>query len=483
MRTLVVFGLTFAVSAALGLAFLPSPAATTAGPPIPQDHARQERRRRDRLEWNRRTLGGAYDQVGRRDPRWDEPARRALELAARMYAQDFDPAVTYDDIRGPAKAAIDAGCDDPLVSYLHVQSLVVPGGPVPGEVVLRARKMARGFVSSPYPALRRVVAFKAAGQYLVAAGRAGAEARREAVGDFDAALGLIGEAFARDERNEFWEDRMRDNLVGLIANYRKLGVAPAEAYRRVDARLAEVAEAKVLRLLVRGEFWNQFGWDARTNSVAAEVPEGGFEVFGKRLRIAREAVEEAWRLRPGVRRAACLMIDIEKSIGGDRAVMELWFDRAMKIDGDDLGPCLAKLDWLDPKWHGSSEAMIAFGRACRDTKNWRGGITLLVAEAHLRHSRTLPGSGQVDYLKTPEVWADIRPVFDEYLEHRPDDRVARSKFAAIGFLAGHLPEAQAQFEILGDRLTSWPDFPSIPLEELEQMRVETARSLAGSRRE
>ena len=76
--------------------------------------------------------------------------------------------------------------------------------------------------------------------------------------------------------------------------------------------------------------------------------------------------------------------------------MELWFDRAMKADGDDRYACLTKLDWLDPKWHGTAEEMLAFGRACRDTKNWRTGITLLVGRRSLAHRQPCPGKGQVD---------------------------------------------------------------------------------------
>ena len=50
-----------------------------------------EKRYRERLEWNRRTLEGAYEKVGKKDPRWDGPAREALDLAARLFSQQVDP--------------------------------------------------------------------------------------------------------------------------------------------------------------------------------------------------------------------------------------------------------------------------------------------------------------------------------------------------------------------------------------------------------
>jgi hypothetical protein len=46
--------------------------------------------------------------------------------------------------------------------------------------------------------------------------------------------------------------------------------------------------------------------------------------------------------------------------------------------------CRAKQLWLEPKWHGSPEDMLAFGQASRDTRNWQAGITLLLPQTHHR---------------------------------------------------------------------------------------------------
>ena len=119
------------------------------------------------------------------------------------------------------------------------------------------------------------------------------------------------------------------------------------------------------------------------------------------------------------------LIEIDKASGGNRATMELWFDRAMKADGDMRDACWSKLDWLDPKWHGTPEEMVGFGRQCRDTKNWPAGITLLCADAHMRYSGQFGRDDMEKYLASPEVWSDITSVYDEYLKHYADDHVAR----------------------------------------------------------
>ena len=102
-----------------------------ANKPIPQDTVRMEKRFRERLEWNRRTLEGSYDWAGKKDPRWDPAAREALDAAARMFSFQVDPFVYLKDVHVPAKKAVDAGCDDPLILYLYARTSV--GKDFPGD--------------------------------------------------------------------------------------------------------------------------------------------------------------------------------------------------------------------------------------------------------------------------------------------------------------------------------------------------------------
>jgi hypothetical protein len=458
----------------------PAADVAVADAPIPQDTARMEKRRRERLEWNRRTVQGAYDKVGKKDPRWDEPARKAMDLAARMFSEVVDPEITLLDVNRPAKAAIDAGCDDPLLVYLYNRSLVGPDYPGDEEAIRRMKATAKALAASRYPAFRRAIALELAGSYALSAKAPDEVTRKEVESDFDAVLALLPESVATDERNEFWEDKWFDALSQLIKGYRKLGVAAPAAYERVDSRLDRLPELKVLQLLLRGNFWLMYGWEARTKAFAPDVPAGGFETLEERLGVAKEALEEAWRVRPDDARAAVFLLDIDKSVGGDRATMELWFERALKANGDDRRACWSKLDWLDPKWHGSVEDMLAFGRACRDTKNSRTGITLLVADAHWRIACMLGGEKQPKYLAMPEVWADIQSVYDEYLKHHPVDDVARSKFATFCYLSAHYREAEVQYVALGDHLTQWSEFPYVPLNQLKQNRERNANIVMGN---
>jgi hypothetical protein len=442
--------------------------------PIPQDVAEMEKRRAELLKWNLDTLVGAYDQVGKKDPAWDKHARAALDLAARMFSSQVDPLIHWVDIAKPAKAAIDAGSDDPLIVFFHSRSQ-----PLSNDAEIRRfKKAAMEFAASRYPAWRRAAALMISVPGELQPGPEGDAFRREAQGAFDSALDLLPESVATDERNEFWERMWQDTCVQLIRTNRWLGMTGPEAYQKVDAGLAKIPELKALRLRFRGWFWLQYGWEARTQAFAPNVPAGGFQTLEECLTVAKAASEEAWSLQPGVAETAENLLEIDKAIGGDRATMELWFERAMKADGNDRTACWSKLDWLAPKWHGTAEEMLAFGRQCRDTKNWRTGITLLVADAHWRIAG-MRGQDQIAYLKSPEVWADIQSVYDEYLKHHPEDDVARNKYATFCYLSAHYREAEEQYVALGDRIAQWSEFPYVPLNELKRNRERNARIVLG----
>ncbi len=451
--------------------------ATPEAKPIPQDDAKLANQKRGLLEWHLRTSVGAYDKVGKRSPRWDDLARKAVDLAVR---QSFEPGskVTIAEVNRVAKAAMDAGCDDPLVANLFTRSSNVSAALDRGTLGRLRRDTTWAYAASQYPAFRRSGALEGLASELLDSKAHDDAGKKESEKALDSSLNLLAEGARSDERNGFWVDKWHDTVINIIADYRKLGVPAEIAYERADAKMANIPELEEMRLLVRGTFWFNYGWEARTNAFASDVPASGFSSLEERLAVAKNAFEAAWKLRPDNAYAAVHLMDIDKSLEGDRTTMELWFDRAMRADGDRRNACLTKLDWLDPKWHGSAEEMLAFGRACRDTKNWRAGITLLVADAHWRIA-CMPGENQNTYLALPEVWADIQSVYDEYLKHYPDDVIARSKFATFCHLSTHWRDAEVQYVALGDHLTQWSEFPFVPLSDLKKNRERNARIVLG----
>jgi hypothetical protein len=402
-----------------------------------------------------------------------------------MYSRQFEPLIFPADVYVPVKKAIDAGCDDPLVLYLFFRSSVGDNYPGEAEYDRRAQAAAKAMVASAYPAFRRAVALDFATQLKAWRKNPTAEERRETEQGIDEVIDLLTKSIAEDPRNEPWEELWYATINSVIASHRQLGGDYKAAFDRVDARLAKIPKIEALRLTVKGNFLYHWGWEARTTAVAAFVGEERFRSFHGRVGEARAALEAAWKLNPEQPSLATLMIDVEKAIGGgDRQAMEIWFDRAMKANGNDQEACWSKLDWLDRKWHGGDtwEPMMAFGKACAATKNWHTGITLLAADAHLRYGGTLDVLEKKKYFQSPEVWNEIQAVYDEYLRHYPDDATQRSKYAILCYIGNHFEEAHVQFQAVGAGLTRWPTFPNVPFEEMTRDRDYTARVIANKRR-
>lgn len=429
-----------------------------AEPPIPQNPERQEQQFRALVEWNRRSLGEAYEKVGRKDPRWDEPARAALEAAARFFGHAVDPCTPEEEVYALAQKALDAGCDDPMIRYLHARASHVPNYPGPAEYARRMIAAGDALGRSEYPPFRRAIALYKAGQLKSQMALIGA-ARKDAARLLDAALALVPKYAPQDEKDPETAKKWLEVAIQVVHGHHALKKDFKEAFEHVDSVLAEAPDLKVMRLLVKGDYLTNAAWEARGNGLADTVTEEGWKAFNERLVEAETTLEQAWELKPSGVRAPNLMLAVATGLNKDRDVMETWFRRAMEADGNNLEACQAKLNWLDPKWHGTVDELVAFGRACRETKNWRAGITLLAAEAHYRVVQTtLKKDEYVKYLNEADVWDDIRSVNEEFLAHYPTDHSARNLYAGFATLGGHFDEANEQFDAIGEKLVASPFF-------------------------
>jgi hypothetical protein len=231
---------------------------------IPQDMAKAAKRERERMEWHLRTSVGAYDKVGKKDPRWDDLARKAVDLAIRQ-AVEPGSKVAFPEVNRAAKAAIDAGCDDPLVAILYARSSNARSARARENLIRLRRDATKAYAASRYPAFRRSGSLETFASDLMRVETPDDAARKEIEADLDASLALLAEGAKSDERNGFWVDKWHDTVISVIKDYRTLGVAPEAAYERADARMANIPELEEMRLMVRGTFWFDYGWEARTH--------------------------------------------------------------------------------------------------------------------------------------------------------------------------------------------------------------------------
>jgi len=154
--------------------------------------------------------------------------------------------------------------------------------------------------------------------------------------------------------------------------------------------------------LLKGTFCTDYAWQGRGGAFADKVTDQGWGLFEERLAEAEKALAKAWELNPRDARTARAMITVELGQGKGRDRMEMWFKRATDLNPNYYDAFHAKLYYLEPKWFGSPEDMLAFGRECVASKKWGGRVPLILRDAHEVLAKLEKKDQRADYWKRPQ---------------------------------------------------------------------------------
>jgi hypothetical protein len=373
----------------------------------------------------------AYNGGGHANPAYDADVHRGIDL----FGRDQDAAAAVVAFR----AAADKGCDDPLARSLHHLATGKNFGEGEGVVGAGLLTTTRQTMGGSYPPIVKSWLILATTCVLRHADpvmlRRAADLLAEAVKSPGLPRAEIGIGAAR----------FSDTLAALGQDTWGGGLMLAAA-------LEEAAPGTADALAVKGEVMIDQAWAARGNGGASTVTPDRAKLFAERLAQAEDALERAWKLDPTDARAATRMITVklgQGEAGGGRQAMETWFARAMDADPDNLPACSKKLYYLYPRWYGSHDEMVRFGRDCLATQNWRGGIPYVLIDAHDAVAQETDDAKA--YYEREDVWADFAAVYEGALLNFPDDDYRRSQYATFAARAGRWDVARAQLERLSDR--------------------------------
>jgi hypothetical protein len=381
--------------------------------PISSQAAKQAR-----LEWSLKTLVNAYQDNGDTDPKWDGPAIRALtEFAhARAKVLDADEPVA-EIITTNVAAAVQAGCDDPMVNYLYIKYAMSQTNSK--EAYLNAfMKAARNMDQSIYPPIRKFyVDARTLDQIFYTYGTNAPQQPAES------------EIFPllKNSLNTTLEDKNMPAEEAYEAASLYLSLLKGnndfyqQAYDKIEKPLFQNWPDAATSWLLKGEAYYQMAWQARGGGYADGVSAESWKPFFQQLATAETATKKAWDRDPTDTRIPTFMIQIDEGLQRDRQEMELWFSRAMQTDPNNYEACEHKLHYLYPQWYGSQDDMITFGRECVATTNWGGNVPLILADSHREYWLYLNDSEEKsNYWKSPDVWPDIQAAFDRFFELNPD---------------------------------------------------------------
>jgi hypothetical protein len=374
--------------------------------------------------YNLRTTTEAYQTAGRKDPKWDAEAGRAFSIYSRIRAwTNGNPDALYADLRNSLARLAALGCDDPLVRYLQLRFGPASEDSGPGKSA-QWQQVARSMQESGYSNLRKFYAHAWAAQTVsgpqnailleMAARNLGEALRERAIPATEVEQGL-DLLFT----SPWWAEPTRWKLYTVVE--------PAVTNGWNNTFAAHLARGRALL---------SHAWEARGLGYASTVSEQAAVEMARRLVGAAESLEKAWQAKRDVR--VCVeMMRVELGQHRGQAQLDLWFERGMKLNPNNYDLCSAKLEYLRPRWYGSINEMIAFGRACTGNADYSGPVRLLLADAHYEASREIQDDAKrADYWQQPNVWRDIQSTFEQFFQLYPQEVGYRHNYARYASMCG-----------------------------------------------
>jgi hypothetical protein len=378
-----------------------------------------EELKQQRLVWNLKTLVEPYEQAGFTNPKWDTAAKLALTEFAHARSNVLETNEPWALIIATNTAtAVQAGCKDPMVTYLYIKFAMNQTNSK--EAFTEAfYKTASDVDKSSYPAIRKFYAsFRALSQYSWANNYPTNQPPE--IKDLNHQTQISFNAMLADKTIPSGE--IYDACHEVLEMWKGSKTAYPDLYNNcIEPPLFKNWPDASTSWLLKGEANIEMAWQARGGGYANTVTDEGWKSFKEHLNTAGKSLEHAWKLNPKDPRIAVKMMWVElgQGQGGDR--MELWFNRAMELDPNDYDACNTKCLYLEPKWYGSIDQMLAFGRECVQTKRWGGQVPLVLVNAHWDIPLYyLEGSEKTNYWTQPEVWPDIKAAYDRFFELNPN---------------------------------------------------------------
>lgn len=398
--------------------------------------------------WTAKEAAEYYEKDGHTNHAWDAAARQALELDGKRPTLDnpIERQKADDAEQKAFESALAAGCNDPDVL-----------------------EMAGRFFDDHGRDRDRVFSLFRQALDLAGNGRVSPEGQVIIAGRVlrARAAGLDG---GIDRKNWGPTGRVMERMLdAYTAAVQQSGIPPEQVislaynvmttagvaqfqmkpiFDRVDPALEKAAPNDSRTLNLKGWFYTKYAWEARGGGWANTVTPQGWKDFGDRLATANDLLTQAWQADPDNPDPPTNMLTVALGQDWPIADVQKWYQRAMDANPDNHQACTSMLYYLEPKWHGSPEAMLQFGRQCFETGNWHGDVAFMLVDAHVSIAKYADNEAQ--YYQNEAVWSDISTVYTAFLDAYPDNAVVRTKYARFSCLCGRWSEANDLFKKLGD---------------------------------
>lgn len=398
------------------------------------------------LQYNLATLVGDYEKYGHTNAAWDASALQALRTFAEMRAnKSWLSKSNAHKFEAAIAAARDAGCNDPLILYVQARYGKLPDGFTPQAHAERFTSAADALEKSHYADIRKFYATLRAAEAVKSAAN---RTNLPPTVDYylqNSLTYLV--SVLRDQSTPISEvnDACRDLFDAMGYNAKQQN----DFYAAIEKPLFAGWPGTAVAYLVKGRYYIQYAWQARGHGWANTVTDKGWKSMAERLAIAEKSLNRAWEYDPTNESIAIEMINVELGQGNGRDRMEVWFNRAMNLNPASYLACQWKLNYLQPKWHGTAEDMLDFGRQCVNSDKWIGQVPLILVDAHAALAQNLDQSSRPSYWSQPVVWLDIKSSFEKFFQLNPEDIGWRHNYAKYAARCNQWEAFLQQAQLMG----------------------------------
>jgi hypothetical protein len=443
------------------LAALPLSAALP--PKLPPPAKIEQRIARD-VQWYRAALPGAYE---KKNAKWDADAIEALTAAAQLFSNDPNrPGNEHERAWQESERAMKAGCTDALVQYVHARMYALAAQETEDEAARLMKAAAAAMDRSSYAPIYKFFAHARAAEALI--------------GDTHIQVGYVPTSpdtlTELDAAKAIWpkvvasSDLPPELILGAFQTYTDArhdakGDRKAEGTALIAA-LEKSPRKDAVAPLLRARLALDLGWDARGSKTADKTSAKAMETFESKLHEAEGEVKKAIAIDPASPAIAPLMLAIQLGICCEDQ-SDAWFRYGLAVDPGNLSLWFDRLHHLEPRWNGSAEEMLEFGREALATKQWAARVPFVLIFAHF----TLANYDD-SYYKNASVCRDVHTVYEPYLKMYPDANYERSGFASLLYKCGEYPAAQRELQSLGAQVRIGP---FVERANFEKIRKDLAR--------
>jgi len=383
-----------------------------------------------------------YQRSDHRTPPCDAHVERVFDAYARRVAGATDRP-SFTDVSIATYAAGQAGCDDPMVVYVHAWALD------------NQRNL------------------QGAGEFLLMAieelEEAGYPIYMKASAEFRYADWL--KAWRRGDESPAWRDKAERDLRRALAAGEFDKASPRRVYHFfrkffTDANPVDLVERMAVMLMgwdgldpwtkemLLGDRERSLAWRARGHNYAVKVPEEAWPIFKRHMELAANRYRAAYALAPERPEAAAAMIVVENVSNLEEPEgADTWFERATDAEFDWIEAYNAYLHWLRPRWGGSIDDMWDFAKFTLEGDRFDTDVPQMFITVARRV--TLDTEDKQGVWIAPDVYNTAMQTLEKLATSPAQPKLegwCRSLQAAIAWWAGRDNDLLKAVDALGERL-------------------------------